>query len=147
MGQSTEILNPYLKGRVESVFEMVEDISGITKIMILSKNRRRHIVDSRKIFVNILRRMVNLTGYQVAKEVDMDHTSIVHYEKMHDIHMLEPEYRRMYSAVAGMYAIQTSVEDETSLRRQFHDLQGKTKVLLTSLRGQCDILDKISKEL
>jgi len=147
MGRATETLNPYLENRVEKVFEMVEDISGITKIMILSKIRKRHIVDARKILVNILRKMIHLTGYQTAKEVNMDHTTIVHYEKMHKIHMAEPEYRRMYSAVAGMYAIQVSVEEEDSLRRQFHDLQGKTKVLLTSLRGQCDILDKISNEL
>jgi hypothetical protein len=147
MGQATEKLNPYLEGRVNKVFEMVEDISGITKTMLLSRNRKRHIVDARKIFVNILRRMVKLTGYQVAKEVNMDHTTIVHYEKMHNVHMTEPEYRRMYSAIAGMYAIQTSVEDEDSLREQFHELQGKTKVLLIALKGQCDVLNKISEEL
>jgi hypothetical protein len=147
MGQSDRELNPYLKSKAKLVFQAVEDVTGVSEDMLLSKNRKRYVVDARKILVNVFKNLIHMSGYQIAKEVNIDHTSVVHYEKMHKIHMLECEYRRMYSAVAGIYSIQACIDDQESLRTQFHDLQGKTKVLLHALKGQCDKLDEISEEL
>jgi hypothetical protein len=145
MGAALENLNPYLQSKVDQVYDMVEHITGVTKEMTLSKSRKQYIVDARKITSNILRKQIELTCYQVAKVMDIDHSSVVHYSGMHLIHIGEAEYRRMYSAISGMYAMQLGIEREETLRRQFHDLQGRTRILLKSLKVQCETLDKIAE--
>jgi len=129
-------LNERTQTDVDSVFEMVCDITGVPKEQILSTKRYRHIVDARKILVNVLRKVLKLTCYQTGAVVNKDHSSVVHYDKMHINHMNEPEYRRMYSAVSGAYLIRKSVRDEENLQTQFRNLQDKTKTLLDSLEGQ-----------
>ena len=91
MGNATEELNPYLQNSVESVYDMVEEITNVSKEMMLRKSNKRHIVDARKIFTNICRSYIKLTLYEVAKVMGKDHTTIIHYEKCHLIHMHEEE--------------------------------------------------------
>ena len=145
MAVSTKELNPNLQKIVEEVFPMIEEITGVSKQMLERGDRRRFIVDARKILVNILRHHVKLTCMQVAKIIGKDHTTVVHYEKFHKVHMMEPEYRRMYSAVAGIYAINDTINTHKQLEQQFRDLQSKTKTLLTSLEQQCDTMYKINQ--
>ena len=121
---------------VDCVFEMVCDITGVEKKQILSTKRNRYIVDARKILVNVLRKILKLTCYQTGAIIGKDHSTVVHYDKMHNTHIFESEYRRMYSAVSGAYLIRKSVRDEDRLQQQFRSLQEKTKTLLDSLEGQ-----------
>lgn len=134
-------LNPYLQAEVESVFKMVEEITGITKTNIVSSNRKRHFVDARKILVNVLRKILKLTCCEAGTIIQKDHSAVVHYGKMHIIHMKEPEYRRMFSAVSGAYLIRKSSRDEERLQEQFRNLQQKTRILLNSLEGQEEFLE------
>jgi len=136
MGFSSKKLTPLAQTEVDEVFEVVERITGVSKKMILSDTRKRFIVDARKIFVNVLRNHMNLTCFQIGGVVGKDHSSIVHYDKMHKVHMMEKEYRRMYSAVSGTYLIYKSVQDEERLRDQFTSLQERTRALLDALEGQ-----------
>ena len=129
-------LNPYLQTEVDSVFEMVEQITGISQTMLVTNNRKRHIVDARKILVSIFRRLLKLTCFQAATIINKDHSTVVHYDKMHKVHMGEEEYRRLYSAVSGAYVIRKSIRDEERLQDQFLNLQSRTKLLLDSLEGQ-----------
>ena len=129
-------LSALTQQEVNCVFEMVCDITGVTKEQILSSKRNRYIVDARKILVNVIRKVLKLTCYQTGAVIMKDHSTVVHYDKMHQIHILEPEYRRMYSAVSGSYLIRKSVRDEDRLQDQFRRLQEKTKTLLDSLEGQ-----------
>lgn len=136
MGYSSKILTPLIQSEVDEIFEVVERITGVTKKMLISETRKRFIVDARKIFVCVLRNHMNLTCFQIGGIIGKDHSSIVHYDRMHKVHMMEKEYRRMYSAVSGTYLIYKSVQDEERLREQFTSLQERTKSLLTALQGQ-----------
>ena len=141
----TKPLSTRLQKIVDDVFPMLEQITGVDQELACKNDRRRFVVDSRKILVNILRKQANLTCMQIARIISKDHTTIVHYEKMHKIHMIEPEYRRMYSAVAGMYAINDTIRTHESLKNQFDTLQYQTKNLLNSLEKQCDLMTKIAE--
>lgn len=129
-------LTPLVQEEVTCVFEMVSEVTGVEKSQILSNKRHRYIVDARKILVNVLRKVLKLTCYQTGAIIGKDHSTIVHYDKMHNTHIFEPEYRRMYSAVSGAYLVRKSVRDEERLQYQFRSLQEKTKTLLNSLEGQ-----------
>ena len=134
MGFSTEQLTSQLQKEVDEVFDIVQQVTGVNKTMLLSTNRRRFLVDARKILVCALREHVKLTCYQIGGIIGKDHSSIVHYDRMHKVHMTEPEYRRMYSAVTGTYLIYKSVQDEERLRHQFVSLQQKTKRIINCFR-------------
>ena len=141
MGVASEELSVELQDDVEQVIASVETITGITYTQILSTKRSRHLVDARKILVNVMRKHLRLTCYQVGKVIDKDHPSIVYYERQHPIHMGEPEYRRLYSAVSGTFLINKSVRDEEILQDQFRILQRRTRVLLNALEGQEESLN------
>ena len=142
MAVSNKELSPHLQKIVDEVFPMIEQITGVTLEMLKKGDRRRFVVDARKILVNILREHAKLTCMQAAKIIDKDHTTVVHYEKLHKIHMIEPEYRRMYSAIAGMYALNNNINVQKDLTMQFNTLHSKTKILLNSLEKQCKIMEQ-----
>ena len=152
MGRAVDDLNPHMKKTVESVYRMIEEITGVSKTRILMKCSRRTTVDARKILVNILRNHTKLTLYALAKELNKDHGTIMHYEKLHRIHMGEAEYRRMYSAVAGMYANSTAAAVHDSIKTQcvelqeleteFNALQFKMSELATNMKKQASLLPK-----
>lgn len=135
MGVASEELSVELQNDVEQVIASVETITGITYKQILSTKRSRHLVDARKILVNVMRGHLRLTCYQVGKVINKDHSSIIYYERQHPIHMGESEYRRLYSAVSGTFLINKSVRDEEILQDQFRTLQRRTRVLLNALEG------------
>lgn len=147
MGAATEELNLYLQEDVDTIIESTTEITGITIEQIMGKSRKRHFVDARKILVNVMRKHLKLTCFQVAKVINKDHSSIVHYEKMHPIHLKEEEYRRLYSAVSGTFLIRKSVRDEERLQDQFRNLQHRTKALLHSLQGQGEKLSNGIEEV
>jgi hypothetical protein len=136
MGVSIEELHPTQQDEVNIITDAIESVTGVTYQQILSKNRQRYIVDARKFLVNVLRKHVNFTCYQAGKVIDKDHTTVVHYTKVHKNHMQEPEYRRMFGAISGIFLIQKNVRDDERLQEQFKDLQRRTKTLLESLEAQ-----------
>jgi hypothetical protein len=151
MGRSTEELHPHIQKSVDALYNMVEEITYVTKHKILMKSNKRHIVDARKIFANVARNYIKLSQYEVAKALNKDHSTILHYEKVHKSHMHEKEYRRQYSAVAGMYAISDvasvnkAVEHQSDalieLEEEFNSLQSKMKKVLESIRTHSEKLN------
>jgi hypothetical protein len=136
MGFSSAELSEQHQISVNEVFDIVEKITGVSKEIILADTRKRFVVDARKILVCILRHHVNLTCFQIGGIIKKDHSSVVHYDRMHKVHMMEKEYRRLYSAASGTFLIYKSVKDEERLREQFTSLTESTKALLTALEGQ-----------
>ena len=130
---------------MDDTFPMLEQITGVNEELACKNDRRRFVVDARKILVNVLRKHAGLTCMQIAKIIGKDHSTIVHYEKMHLVHMIEPDYRRMYSAVSGMYSIKSTIRTHEGLKDQFDTLQYQTKNLLNSLEKQCALMTKITK--
>ena len=53
-------------------------ISGVREREILSRKRKRYIVDARKLIVYFMREKYNLRWTEMAKMFDMNHSSIIH---------------------------------------------------------------------
>lgn len=145
MGASTTKLHGAMHDAILEIFKMVEEITGVTEAAIASSNRSVATVDARKILANILRKRLQLTCYQVAHYMKIDHSSVVYYEKMHLVHIEEPEYRRMYSAVSGMIAINATKDAEKLLSTKLKELHTQTEELLNTLNSQVKILDLLKK--
>ena len=131
---------------VALVYKMVEEITGVNKTMIQGSNRSVGTVDARKIISCILRNRLNLSCEKTASYMNKDHSSISYYQKMHANHIHEPEYRRMYSAVAGMLAIHTSVKSVDVLREKLIDLNDQAELLLKAIKSQSKIIDVLEME-
>ena len=152
MGRATEALNPHMQETVESVYRMIEEITGVSKARLIMKCSRRTTVNARKILVNLLRNYTKITLYAMARELNKDHGTMMHYEKLHSTHMHEAEYRRMYSAVAGMYAnstaatvhdsIDTQCVELQELETEFNVLQSKMSELANNIKIQAALLPK-----
>ena len=145
MGVSKTRLTGATHDAILEVFKMVEEITGISKAAITSSHRSMATVDARKILANILRKRLHLTCYQAAHYMKIDHSSIVYYEKKHDVHIEEPEYRRMYSAVSGMLALQATRESEELLSAKLKEMHNQALELLDALNTQVKILDAVKK--
>jgi hypothetical protein len=144
MGVGTIDLNPDLHRTVLDVLTMVEDATGIPKDKIQGPSRNRHYVDAKKICANILRRRLNLTYYDIARYLKKDHATIMYYDKMHAVHITEPNYRKLYSTVSGMLAIKTTTESESILRAKLIELNYETEELLKTIRKQSKALGIIN---
>ena len=62
------------------LFEIVEQVTGITESQIISKSRKRPIADARMMMSEALRRNSKYKLWEIGKVVsDLDHSTVVHY--------------------------------------------------------------------
>lgn len=71
---------------------------------ILSKNRKRCIVDARRLYCGILRNVFGLTFEKIGTILNKNHATIVHNIKMHDnfISVLK-SYKKNYEEIESMF--------------------------------------------
>lgn len=131
--------------KVSLIYQMVEDVTGATPAMIQGTHRRQTTVDARKILANLLRKRLKLTCHQTGYYMRKDHSAIVYYEKKHEDHIIEPEYKNTYSIISSMIAEDAYIEGDDTLRQRIADLQEETKSILKALRLQSKMLDIIAE--
>tara|TARA_R110002124_G_scaffold111950_2_gene265921 strand:- start:1477 stop:1938 length:462 start_codon:yes stop_codon:yes gene_type:complete len=71
---------------------------------ILSKNRKRVIIDARRLYCGLLRSVFGLTFHQIGKILNKNHATIVHNVKIHDnfVRILK-SYKRNYEEIESMF--------------------------------------------
>jgi hypothetical protein len=139
MGKVKNLL-PFQEKKVNLLFEIIERVTGVSKELATSKDRRRFIVDARKMIIALLRNEVGLTCHQVGNILNMDHSTVLYNERMHNVHMMEKDFRRVYSCVVGTFLIDAAVKAEQDLESKFTELQAKTSLLLDSIATQRELI-------
>ena len=107
MGKVKTLL-PFQQKKVDLLFEIIERVTGVDKKLATSKDRRRFIVDARKMIIALLRKEVGLTCHQVGDILNMDHSTVLYNERMHNVHMMEKDFRRVYSCAIGTFLIDSA---------------------------------------
>ena len=85
---------------IQGVLNLCCSLLKITKADLLGSNRKRLLVNARRICGVIFRRKYLLTTSESGVALKKDHSSIVYYLKDHDsLFEVDPEYRHFYKLV------------------------------------------------
>jgi hypothetical protein len=72
------------------LLEIISEVSGIPKILILKKNRTRKYLVPRQIYTYLLRKVLKMTLKEIGDILNSDHTTVIHSVKKVEI-LLEIE--------------------------------------------------------
>jgi len=81
-----------MEKEVRIVFDIAKKVLGLEKEEILSKSRKTHIVDAKRIVSVILDRHTKLGPYRIGKMFGIDHSSVCHYKRTHQ-GLIETDYK------------------------------------------------------
>jgi chromosomal replication initiation ATPase DnaA len=87
---------------VSVLFDIVEEVTGVTQEQIKSRSRQRKITDARMMMSESLRR--NCKYYRLheigAAICDLNHSSVIHYrKKLNDLYDIDREVRKNFIAI------------------------------------------------
>ena len=103
---------------VQGVSQVVGSLYGLDFEQMISINRRRELVDARKIMSVLLRNVYKLTFSKIGAILQRDHTTMLHYYRDHENLMeTDRDYRHFYntalSAVGHLDKSEDILEDVT----------------------------------
>ena len=80
------------------LFEIVEQVTGISENQIKSRSRKRHIADARMMMSETLRRNSKYKLWEIGKVVSgLDHSSVAHYrEKVKDFCQTDKNFKTSF---------------------------------------------------
>lgn len=136
-----EVYNSYM---MDQVVDIVAQTTNTTKEDIFSGKRHRHIVDARRIVINILIREEAFSLVSVTKFLNKNHATGVHHKTVHNkLYASEKAYRSTYDLClmrykSGSYSTFSDVKD---LIAQNKDAEDKIKDLqIENAKLRYDIL-------
>ena len=103
---------------VQGVSQVVGSLYGLDFEQMISINRRRELVDARKIMSVLLRNVYKLTFSKIGAILQRDHTTMLHYYRDHENLMeTDRDYKHFYntalSAVGHLDKSKDLIEDFT----------------------------------
>ena len=103
---------------VQGVSQVVGSLYGLDFEQMISINRRRELVDARKIMSVLLRNVYKLTFSKIGAILQRDHTTMLHYYRDHENLMeTDRDYKHFYntalSAVGDLDKSEEILEDVT----------------------------------
>ena len=103
---------------VQGVSQVVGSLYGLDFEQMISINRRRELVDARKIMSVLLRNVYKLTFSKIGAILQRDHTTMLHYYRDHENLMeTDRDYKHFYntalSAVGHLDKSEDILEDFT----------------------------------
>jgi hypothetical protein len=129
----------------ELLFEITEEVTGVTKEEIISKSRKPYIVDSRRMMAVSLIKNTKLTFSRIGEIIGgIDHSSISYYIKKHD-DLVDTDYnfRKNFSDINSKFKIyqEGGVPIEIKLRFALED-RVKVNKEVSRLRKLINIKNK-----
>lgn len=95
----------HISKNVESVFEVIFKIMGVSKKKIIGRSHFPIVVDSRIFFSWVLKNKFHFSYAQIAKELHRDRSTINYYFEVFDARLeTEPTFRRNHEAVLAELA-------------------------------------------
>lgn len=102
--------------------QVIEHIKIVTDIDITLPTRKRHIVELRVIYAQIMLKNSDLTTNQTARYLNKDHATIIHYRKLFDNLMAYSEFRSLYSKIISGLVICNKTKKELLEERGWNDV-------------------------
>jgi hypothetical protein len=84
----------------ESLVRTISDYMDIDEESMRKKDGRREVVDAKRMLVALFRPRTKLTLSRIGKMLGVDHATIIHYTKTHNVLMgNNSKYRRMFEDI------------------------------------------------
>ena len=80
------------KNKDEFIFQYIEDNFGVSKGQITSKIRKREIVDSRRLYMYVLREKFGMTFIDIGRKTNNHHATVIsNYKMFEDFSRIYPK--------------------------------------------------------
>ena len=98
-------LNKSLFQDVSVLFEIVENVTGVTEEQIRSRSRKRYISDARMMMCESLRRNSMYRLSEIGSAVcNLDHSSVIHYRgKLLELYDIDKDFRKKFIDIEGRF--------------------------------------------
>ncbi len=93
--------NKSLLQDVSMLFEIVEEVTGVSQTQIKSRSRKRYISDARMMMCESLRRNSKYKLHEIGHAVcNLDHSSIIHYKhKLLELYDIDYDFKKKFIAI------------------------------------------------
>ena len=123
--------------KIDRVKKVVCYVTKMSEKELLSKSRKRHIVDNRRMAFVICRDILELNWTKIAKEFNLNHASIIHHYKKHkDLMAYDDYYNSKYNDILDVFKLQIDYVEPKELIREIVNIkkQGYNDYLKQKLR-------------
>jgi hypothetical protein len=135
-------VNKSLTQDVSILFEIVQEITGITEEQIKNRSRKRYITDARMMMCESLRRNSIYTLNEIGSAVcNLDHSSIIHYRgKLNELCDVDKEFKRKFIEVDARFKqikqcglplekrLEISVRERDRLNKEIRGIKRRLKI-------------------
>lgn len=125
----------------EVLFRKIEEITGYTKKVLVSKKRNSDLVMIRMIMASILRNEAHLTFHNIGLILIRDHSSICYYVNKHIDNLVYPPYNRLYFNILDRLIHKIKRNDVETIdveiektKSKLNNLKQKRKLLIWATR-------------
>lgn len=125
----------------EGLFNKVEEITGYTKKVLVSKKRDSDLVMIRMIMASILRNEAHLTFHNIGLILIRDHSSICYYINKHIDNLIYPPYNKLYFNILDRLVHKIKRNDVEKIdaeiekiKSKLNNLKHKRKLLIWATR-------------
>tara|TARA_R110002153_G_scaffold67259_1_gene179254 strand:- start:434 stop:859 length:426 start_codon:yes stop_codon:yes gene_type:complete len=110
--------------KANMLFKTIKQVTGLSKEVLLSKDRKKEIAVVRSILGYMLYREIGFTSTDTAKIIERDHSTVVYYGKMFDenYHYYK-EYRDSYNLITESFWSKNTANESEEIDLQVKSLQ------------------------
>jgi len=110
--------------KIDRVKKVVCYVTKMTEKELLSKSRKRYIVDNRRMAFVICRDILELNWTKIAKEFNLNHASIIHHYKKHkDLMEYDDYYNSKYNDILDVFKLQIDYVEPKELIREIVNIK------------------------
>ena len=110
--------------KIDRVKKVVCYVTKMTEKELLSKSRKRYIVDNRRMAFVICRDILELNWTKIAKEFNLNHASIIHHYKKHkDLMEYDDYYNSKYNDILDVFKLQIDYVEPKELIREIINIK------------------------
>ena len=110
--------------KIDRVKKVVCYVTKMTEKELLSKSRKRYIVDNRRMAFVICRDILELNWTKIAKEFNLNHASIIHHYKKHkDLMEYDDYYNSKYNDILDIFKLQIDYVEPKELIREIVNIK------------------------
>jgi chromosomal replication initiation ATPase DnaA len=125
--------------KAEVLFKIIEEVTGIDKSTILSKDRHKDIAMTRNIAGYMLNQEIGMTTIAAAEVLERDHSTIVYYSRVfNDNYTYWRDFKTTYDIIAQYFWVEFTKGEQNQIDLQIKSLESliqklkdKTEYLLT----------------
>jgi|TARA_R100000030_G_scaffold25539_1_gene18566 hypothetical protein len=110
--------------KIDRVKKVVCYVTKMSEKELLSKSRKRHIVDNRRMAFVICKDILELSWTKIAKEFNLNHASIIHhYNKHKDLMAYDDYYNSKYNDILEVFKLQIDYVEPKELIREIVNIK------------------------